>query len=226
MEKTKSFITNSTQRFITAAILGTVFWTVFFWFSPVVFSILLGTILCTILFFEWHLLFSAKRMWYWLVMPLYPILPFTILIYCNQIVEYRILLYYTCLTVFTFDSFSYIIGSLFGKRKIAPRISPSKTFEGFVGGLLITWITLNFALLQQNTPIDLVTSFSITLVTCVLAFLGDLFESFLKRKAGIKDTGILLPGHGGFLDRFDSLMMVSYALFIFKDHLVQILQSL
>jgi phosphatidate cytidylyltransferase len=225
MEKTKSFIANGTQRFITAAVLGTIFWTVFFWFSPLVFSCLLGAILCTILFFEWHLLFSAKHLWYWLVMPLYPILPFTILIYCNQTPEYRLLLYYACLTVFTFDSFSYIIGSILGKTKIAPRISPAKTVEGFIGGLLITWLTFHLALLQQETHITLLNSFYITTITCILALLGDLFESFLKRKAGIKDTGILLPGHGGFLDRFDSLLMVSYILFIYKEYLAQILQT-
>jgi phosphatidate cytidylyltransferase len=158
-------------------------------------------------------------------MPVYPILPFTILIYCNHIPEYRLLLYYACLTVFTFDSFSYIIGSILGKTKIAPRISPAKTVEGFIGGLLITWLTFHLALLQQETYITLGTSFYITGITCILALLGDLFESFLKRKAGIKDTGILLPGHGGFLDRFDSLLMVSYVLFIYKEYLSTLLQT-
>lgn len=104
-----------------------------------------------------------------------------------------------------FDSFAYIGGRLWGRRPIAPRTSPGKTVEGTLVGLgmgtLAVWIA--------GLYMDWITGWQSVLVgvvICVAAFVGDLFESMLKRDAGAKDSGRLLLGHGGFLDRFDALL--------------------
>jgi phosphatidate cytidylyltransferase len=111
-----------------------------------------------------------------------------------------------------------MIGSQWGKRKIAPLISPGKSFEGSLGGgiatLLVGWI---FHVIWPEVPIYFIAFLSFT--TPLFALAGDLWESALKRNAGVKDSGRLLPGHGGILDRYDSLLFVmpiaALAYFIF-----------
>ena len=103
------------------------------------------------------------------------------------------------------DVTSYIIGSRWGNHKLCHRVSPNKTVEGFVGGLAGSVLTagiLVFALNQGIFPI-----LWIGLVCGTLGQIGDLAESLLKREAGIKDSGSLIPGHGGALDRFDSILI-------------------
>ena len=103
------------------------------------------------------------------------------------------------------DVFQYLMGKFFGKHKIVPRISPNKTLEGFVGGVLLTIILSNilgFFLLKT----DILTNILIGMALGISGFCGDIFMSYLKRKAEVKDTGNLLPGHGGLLDRMDSLI--------------------
>ena len=103
------------------------------------------------------------------------------------------------------DVFQYIMGKSFGTRKIMPEISPNKTWAGFIGGVLLTIFLSNilgYFLLHSTIFISTILGF----VLGVLGFFGDVFMSFLKRKASVKDTGQLLPGHGGLLDRMDSLI--------------------
>lgn len=111
------------------------------------------------------------------------------------------------------DTFAYLVGSLVGKHKMTPRLSPGKTWEGFAGGLLFTllggWII--FRISGKYTSGSWIL---FSLIVGSLGLLGDLFESNLKRKMNVKNMGGLLPGHGGVLDRFDSLLFVSPALFI------------
>lgn len=112
------------------------------------------------------------------------------------------------LLIWSNDTFAYLGGSLFGKRKLIERISPGKTIEGTLIGVLITF-TLSF-LLESLLAIKAgLPWYALGLIVPVLATFGDLLESLLKRQAGIKDSGTLLPGHGGVLDRFDSLILVS-----------------
>ena len=107
--------------------------------------------------------------------------------------------------VWTNDSLAYFIGSRFGRRKLFERISPKKTWEGFIGGAV-------FTLLAAWGASHWISDFSQTqwvalaLVASVFGTLGDLVESMLKRSLGIKDSGSLLPGHGGLLDRFDAFI--------------------
>jgi phosphatidate cytidylyltransferase len=114
-------------------------------------------------------------------------------------------LLYVMLLVWGADSGAYIFGRLLGKHKLAPKVSPGKTWEGLVGGLLtsaiISWLFGRYTSLNA-APLSLL----ICSIFAVLAsILGDLTESMFKREAGIKDSGSLIPGHGGIMDRIDSL---------------------
>ncbi|WP_343005104.1 MULTISPECIES: phosphatidate cytidylyltransferase [unclassified Collinsella] len=112
-------------------------------------------------------------------------------------------------SVWVNDATAYIFGSQFGKHKMAPRISPNKSWEGFVGGLLgscLTWIAL-YAL--KVCGIRLLLALIGGLVCGVSGVIGDLFESRLKRAVGVKDSGNLIPGHGGLLDRSDSMLFAT-----------------
>jgi phosphatidate cytidylyltransferase len=120
-------------------------------------------------------------------------------------IEYVI---FALVIIWTTDSGAYFIGKKFGKRKLWPEISPNKTVEGFFGGVATAIV---FALIfQLISPIS--SSYMVLIVVTVLASIfgqmGDLVESALKRHYSVKDSGNILPGHGGILDRFDSLLFV------------------
>lgn len=111
-----------------------------------------------------------------------------------------------CLLVWSTDTFAYFSGRMWGKKRLAPTISPGKTWAGFWGGLfgsLLVAIPVFFVFKIQTSFLAWM---SIAFFTILLAVLGDLFESLVKRIAGVKDSGKLLPGHGGILDRIDSLL--------------------
>jgi phosphatidate cytidylyltransferase len=104
------------------------------------------------------------------------------------------------------DTFAYFVGSRFGSHKLAPRISPNKSWEGFFGGLvgcLIIWcVGAAFHVCGLSWPLAIICG----LCEGVVSVMGDLFESRVKRGVGVKDSGNLLPGHGGLLDRMDSVL--------------------
>lgn len=114
-------------------------------------------------------------------------------------------LLYVMLLVWGADSGAYMFGKLFGKHKLAPKVSPGKTWEGLIGGLvtsaLISWLFGRYAPLNVVPATLLICS----VIAALASVLGDLTESMFKREAGIKDSGHLIPGHGGILDRIDSL---------------------
>ena len=117
----------------------------------------------------------------------------------------RLLIFATLLTVFADDTAAFFVGRLIGHHRLAPAISPGKSWEGFVAGTLAAVAVSFFALYEQDvltTGESLLFGLSIALA----ATLGDLFESAVKRDLGVKDSGRLLAGHGGFLDRMDSLL--------------------
>ena len=114
-----------------------------------------------------------------------------------------LVLFLVFLTQFN-DVSQYIWGKMLGKRKIIPKVSPNKTWEGFLGGVGTTTVC---ALLLSSflTPLSLLLAVGAGLIIGVGGFIGDVTISAIKRDIGIKDSGSLLPGHGGILDRIDSL---------------------
>jgi phosphatidate cytidylyltransferase len=114
------------------------------------------------------------------------------------------------LTVFAADAAAYFTGLLIGRHKLAPTISPGKTWEGLAGGTVIAILVPFFALYHQHF-LTVGESIALGVVIAVVAPLGDLFESAIKRDMNVKDTGRLLAGHGGMLDRVDALLFASVA---------------
>ncbi|MDA0316667.1 MAG: phosphatidate cytidylyltransferase [Bacteroidetes bacterium] len=112
------------------------------------------------------------------------------------------------------DSFAYIIGKNFGKQKLFESVSPKKTVEGFLGGMIFTAVGSYF--ISEATNILLFSNWLILgVIVSVFGTLGDLIESKYKRQAGVKDSGNLLPGHGGLLDRLDSAIFVAPFIYLF-----------
>ena len=212
---------NSVTRAITAFFLATGFYLLFFYCPPIALSIILMNIMFIMIAELKNILGYSKK--FFTLLPFYPIAPCLILIYFNQTPEYQILLSYLFIIVFSFDTASYLVGSACSKfwttNKIVPAISPGKSWEGACGGFLMTTLLLLALTKSYTWQICLLNA-----IICIIAFAGDIFESSLKRSANIKDSGTLLPGHGGFLDRFDAILLVSYFFFIFKDYLLTILK--
>ena len=126
------------------------------------------------------------------------------------------ILLFTLFTVCTFDAFSQITGQLIGKSKICSQISPNKTYEGLFGGFFMSVVTFLIIgkILEFTTFHAMIMGFGI----CVFSFTGDLAASWTKRQYGVKDFSSLLPGHGGFLDRFDSF--IAAGAFVYLFHLI------
>lgn len=116
------------------------------------------------------------------------------------------------------DTGAYCVGSLLGKHKMIPRISPGKSWEGLAGGILFGLVAGYILFIDPfhitNLNYTWWQGLILTLVILIFGTLGDLIESLMKRTLGIKDSGNVLPGHGGFLDRFDSILLATIALSI------------
>ena len=125
----------------------------------------------------------------------------------DQLYDYRIPLSVISL-VWINDTFAYVTGKLVGRHKMAPRLSPGKTWEGFVGGLLFTMLG-SLIIYRITGEYSLGIWMILALLIGCLGLWGDLFESGIKRKKEVKNAGGILPGHGGILDRFDSLLFVA-----------------
>jgi phosphatidate cytidylyltransferase len=130
------------------------------------------------------------------------------------------------ITVWISDSAAYLIGRRFGKRKLAPTISPGKTWEGVAGALAavalyaLAWASLSGSAFlpawPSRVPMPPAWIVPVLLGLAIAGMIGDLFESLIKRQAGVKDSGTLLPGHGGLLDRIDApLAMLPLAVLAF-----------
>ncbi len=128
-----------------------------------------------------------------------------------------VMLFFAFLIPWSTDSGAYAVGMLFGKHKMAPVISPKKSWEGAIGGTVICLVMLAiFNALFMDYPLWFI--LMLGLCSSVAGQVGDLLESWLKRWAGVKDSGNSIPGHGGFLDRFDSMILVApvtYYLLVF-----------
>lgn len=123
-------------------------------------------------------------------------------------------LMYVFFLIFAADTGAYFAGRRFGRHKLAPAVSPGKTIEGAAGGLLLcavwAWVIGTYVFHLQ--PLQAGKLLALSLVVAVVSIVGDLTESMFKRSAGVKDSGNLLPGHGGILDRVDSLLAAAPAM--------------
>ncbi|MDP4619630.1 MAG: phosphatidate cytidylyltransferase [Sediminibacterium sp.] len=110
-------------------------------------------------------------------------------------------------TIWVNDTAAYLVGSLIGRRPLSS-ISPNKTWEGTIAGVVIS-VLLVTKIMGQYIPLSEKSIFLISIVASIAGTFGDLVESKLKRVAGVKDSGSMMPGHGGFLDRFDSILLAT-----------------
>ena len=121
------------------------------------------------------------------------------------------------ITVFN-DFAQYVWGKSLGRHKIIPKVSPNKTWEGFVGGVITTSV-ISAILAPYLTPLTIHQGIFAGFALSIAGFLGDVIMSAIKRDLGVKDTGTLLPGHGGILDRLDSLIFTAPLFFHYVVYL-------
>ncbi len=186
------------------------------------FVLLWLTILTRILLWEWPRLMNPTEALFWLVMPFYPVLP-TLLILYMQLYGYESLNFMLITLVASHDTGAYLIGKQWGKNPIDAAVSPRKSWEGFIGGTIFSFFCS--LIFFGHTPIPLLLGSALPIVLSInfAALAGDLFESYLKRRAGLKDSGTMLPGHGGVLDRIDGLLFASIIVFLTRNWLMLLL---
>lgn len=217
------------KRVVTGSIISIIIFSTLL-FAPKVFSLLIFSIAILILTTEWPRIYfniiqnnrynNVKyKIFFYIMSFTYIIIPFILIIYF-ELSKYKKLNLYLFILIFAHDTGSYIFGKLFGFHKLCPNISPKKSFEGAFGGLFS--VALFFIIFNKynlvNINLQLISIFS--LLISATALFGDLFESYLKRLSNLKDSGVLLPGHGGLLDRFDSILLNTYLIYLFKDYLM------
>ena len=189
-------------------------------YSEISFSILFGILGLASLYEMWKLRKGKTK----IVAFLYVLTPFILIQlfgisdpnYPEKAYNPSIILLLFILT-WTFDTFAYLVGMKYGKHKMFPSISPKKSWEGFFGGMIFTVIAgiisqFYFRSFFENIKLELILIFSIILP--FTATLGDFIESYFKRKANVKDSGSIIPGHGGILDRMDAFMITIPVLYI------------
>lgn len=192
-------------------------------FSGLLFSLgIIGFLLCIVGLVIFELLTfkenqSLHNMSYYIFGQFAIVVPFLCLSFINLTEKVTfssfdipiLILFFAC--IWLNDTGAYLFGTAFGKHKMAPNISPKKSWEGFVGGVflvtLITTLLWFFDILESKYIFY-------AIIICIAATVGDLLESVFKRRSGVKDSGKLLPGHGGILDRFDSVLLASPVLFL------------
>ncbi len=206
-----SFKKNSLLRIKTGIPLLLILFLLYYYAPFWALTMLTTCIILWILLREWPLLINPKTTLFWIITPLYPTLPLIIILMLIHS-SYRPLFIIIIILSFAHDSAAYLIGTLYGKHLLAPKISPKKTWEGALAGFVAVYLILLLYMIQQNlfsTYYEYFQVFLFALLISICATTGDLFESWFKRKANLKDSGHLLPGHGGLLDKIDGLLFIA-----------------
>jgi phosphatidate cytidylyltransferase len=199
----------------TLAINTVVFTQVGLW-AGIVFMILLPLIM----FLESKHIF-LKNIFYSLIGLLYISLPLALLIDLRTKWDeeaYQLSMTIPLLIIFSLwinDTMAYIVGSIIGKTPLS-KVSPKKTWEGTAGGVLLTIVVI-CVIAHFTHRLSILDAAIMSGLAAVIGTFGDLFESKLKRMAGVKDSGAIMPGHGGFLDRFDSLLFATVAVWFYAE---------
>lgn len=141
----------------------------------------------------------------------------------SGVYEYK-LLFGLLILIWSSDTWAFVVGRTTGKRKLFERLSPNKTWEGFWGSVILTGLT-GYVLSRSGFGLNSTEWCMLGGVTVFIATVGDLFQSMLKRASKIKDSGTVLPGHGGVLDRFDSILFCMPAYYIYFYHLRPLLST-
>ena len=161
----------------------------------------------TAMFYEWTRIVRGWGPGWYSLGFIYALLPALALLWIREHDAHRpMLLFWTLLVTWSTDIGAYFAGRRFGRRKLAPAISPGKTIEGLYGGIAAATIVGGAWALATGLDLPLLI---LAPIFAVAAQGGDLFESGMKRRAGVKDSGAWLPGHGGVLDRLDGLVPVA-----------------
>ncbi|MBN1847295.1 MAG: phosphatidate cytidylyltransferase [Deltaproteobacteria bacterium] len=147
--------------------------------------------------------------------PIYIVLPLAMMVLIDKRPSGNMWLFFLLAVIFANDTGAYYAGKLFGRHKLYEKVSPKKTWEGAIGGLLVSLLTAYVFLRILRIHVFDWHIFVLVLVMTIIAQIGDLAESMLKRHKGIKDSGTMLPGHGGFLDRIDGLLFSIPILYFF-----------
>ena len=189
------------KRLLTSFFLSAIILLIIFSYNIWIFSVSILSI-CLLSFYEWIKNdFKNNYFGFLLIFNFGFWSIFYAVIDNSAFVFYALIILNTAL----FDSFAYLVGSYFGKTYIAKGISPNKTLEGFIGGLIASVLLGCFA----GYIIDMYMLIIIFVIGSIFAFIGDLLISYFKRQSGVKDTGTILPGHGGVLDRVDSHLLAT-----------------
>lgn len=199
-------------RIATGVILATVTF-IALWQGDIVFTAFVA--LCAvIMLYEWRSLTASLNPFMTLLGIPYILLP------CFSLIGLRMLQFtdhplsfwptlYVIAVVAATDTGAYISGRCIGGPKLAPNISPKKTWAGLLGGMSCGAVASYLLSPKLFIPSNLPEAIAVGMIISVISQLGDLFESWMKRKAGVKDSGTLLPGHGGLLDRVDGLLFAA-----------------
>ena len=175
---------------------------------------LLFLILFLISLYEMNKLRKEKNK---LISILFVIIPFTLIQIIsennNEIEWNRNIILFMFIITWTFDSFAYILGSKYGKHKIIPLISPKKSWEGFIGGFLAS-IIISLLIYKWFQFESLLNILILSTIIPFSATIGDFIESYYKREAKVKDSGKIMPGHGGILDRMDAFLVTIPVIYI------------
>ncbi len=203
---------NLIKRFLLSIILFVVYlWSLLNFY----FLLILGTVIYFIILFE---IFNYFKKYTISILFYLTISYFCFAIYLFNFFDlfnFNILIY----VIISFDTFSYFVGKTFGKNNIFKIISPNKTIEGYIGGFLITNLLFIIYLYYYSNLSHIYQNLLLINSFILFSLLGDLLQSFFKRKNNIKDSSNFLPGHGGFFDRFDSflssiILLFGYSYFI------------
>ena len=204
-------------RIATGVILATVTF-IALWQGDIVFTVFVA--LCAvIMLYEWRSLTASLNPFMTLLGIPYILLPCLSLIGLRmlQFTDHPLSLWptlYVIAVVAATDTGAYISGRCIGGPKLAPRISPKKTWAGLLGGMSCGVVASYLLSPKLFIPSNLPEAIAVGMIISVISQLGDLFESWMKRKAGVKDSGTLLPGHGGLLDRVDGLLLAAPVYFL------------
>ncbi len=190
------------SNFILRFLFSIIFIIIYFTISAINFNLVFYLIILIylVVILEIYIYFKIYRFLPIIYILISIVFFFTIDFNNDDLIDFNIYIF----TIITFDIFSYLIGNFFGKNQLI-KLSPNKTIEGFLGGFIISFTSTLLILFYLEIPINL-NSILFILIIILSAFIGDIIESYFKRKNNIKNSSNFIPGHGGVFDRFDSFL--------------------